>query len=133
MTILENLVPPNLDFYRVPVTLSEAPQVRVSPSIRFNSVISAAAAAAEVKEPQKPEATGIYGSVTTMDIAANIKAILAEDEDGVRVVLSPEDITFVEETSRKNGVKQLGIFEIEIRLDDAPDAIRRTIRVNAQD
>jgi hypothetical protein len=131
MTILENLVPPNLDFYRVRVTPSEAPQRRVSPSVRFNSVISAAAV--EVKEPQKPEATGIYGSVTTMDIAANIKAILAEDEDGVRVVLSPEDITFVEETSRKNGVKQLGIFEIEIRLNDAPDAIRRTIRVNAQD
>ncbi|KAE9376718.1 hypothetical protein N431DRAFT_462533 [Stipitochalara longipes BDJ] len=131
MTVLENLIPPNLDFYRVPVTVADIPQKRISPSIRFNSVISAAAS--EIKEPQKPEVTNIYGSVTTMDIAANLKAILAEDEDGVRVVLSPEDVSFVEETSRKNGVKHLGIFEIDIKLDGAPEAIRRTIRVNAQD
>jgi N-acetylmuramoyl-L-alanine amidase len=131
MTVLENLVPPNLDFFRVPVTVAETPQKRLSPSIRFNSVISAAAA--EIKGAEKPAATGIYGSVTTMDIAANLKAILAEDEDGVRVVLSSEDITFVEETTRKNGVKQLGIFEIDIRLDGAPHAIRRTIQVNPQD
>lgn len=131
MTILENLIPPNLDFFRVPVTVADTPQKRVSPSIRYNSVISAAAA--EVKAAEKSEATNIYGSVTTMDIAANLKAILAEDEDGVRVVLSPDDISFVEETTRKNSVKQLGIFEIDIRLDGAPEAIRRTIRVNAQD
>jgi ribosomal protein L9 len=130
MILLENLIPPNLDFYRVPVTLTDTPQKKISPSIRFNSVISAAAA--EVKEQENADVSNIYGSVTTMDIAANLKAILAEDEDGVRVVLSPEDISFVEETSRKNGVKTLGIFEIEIRLGGAPEAIRRTIRVNAQ-
>ena len=131
MTVLENLIPPNIDFYRVPVAVADTPQKRVSPSIRFNSVISAAAA--EVKDAEKPEITNIYGSVTTMDIVANLKAILAEDEEGVRVVLSPENVSFVEETSRKNSVKHLGIFEIDIKLDGVPEAIRRTIRVNAQD
>jgi hypothetical protein len=51
----------------------------------------------------------------------------------MRVVLSPENISFVEETSEKDRVKHLGIFEIAIRVDGAPDAIRRTIRVNARD
>jgi hypothetical protein len=128
---LENLIPPNLDFYGSPITVADIPQKIISPSIRFNSVISAAAA--EVKETEKPTKTGIYGSVSTADIAANLKAILAEDEDGMRVVLSPENISFVEETSEKDRVKHLGIFEIAIRVDGAPDAIRRTIRVNARD
>jgi ribosomal protein L9 len=128
---LENLIPANLDFYGVPIAVAETPQKRISPSIRFNSVISAAAS--EVREPEKPGKTGIYGSVSTADIAANLKAILAEDEDGVRVVLSSENISFVEETNEKDRVKHLGIFEIEIRLHGAPDTIRRTIRVNARD
>lgn len=71
--------------------------------------------------------------MSTADITANLKAILAEDEDGVRVVLSPENISFVEETGEKDRVKHLGIFEIDIRLDGAPDTVRRTIRVNARD
>ncbi len=128
---MENLIPPNLDFYGTPITVADLPQKRISPSIRFNSVISAAAA--EVKELEKTTKSGIYGSVSTADIAANLKAILAEDEDGMRVVLSPENISFVAETSEKDRVKHLGIFEVEIRVDGAPDAIRRTIRVNARD
>jgi hypothetical protein len=69
--------------------------------------------------------------VTTGDISANLKAILAENEDGVRVVLSPENISFVEETDDKDRVKHLGIFEIEIKLNGSQNAIRRTIQVNA--
>lgn len=70
--------------------------------------------------------------MSTSDIAANLKAILAEDEDGSRVVISPEQISFVQETEEKDRVKQLGIFEIEIRLEGAADSVRRTIQVNAQ-
>jgi hypothetical protein len=82
----------------------------------------------------KPEKTRIHGSVSTSDISANLKAILAEDEDGMRVVglLKPEDISFVEETEDKDRIKHLGVFEIEIRLEGAADSVPRTIKVSAQ-
>lgn len=129
MAILDDLLPPNLAFYRTPIETAPPTLKRVSPSIPATSIISAAAA--EGKEPEKPAKTSIYGSVTTGDISANLKAILAENEDGVRVILSPEDISFVEETDDKDRVKHLGIFEIEIKLNGAQNAIRRTIQVNA--
>jgi hypothetical protein len=71
--------------------------------------------------------------VSTGDIAANLKAVLAEDGEGARVVLSPEEISFVEETEDAHRVKHLGVFEIEIRLNGATESVRRTIMVNAQD
>jgi hypothetical protein len=113
------------------ISPSETPQKRISPSIRYNSVISAAAK--EVDESETAKKISIYGAVSTADIAANLKAILAEDKVGARVILSPENISFVKETGDKDRVKQVGVFEIEIRHDGAPDSIRRTIRVNAKD
>ena len=110
------------------------PAKRLSPSVASNSAISAAATAAapKLKPAEKPENANIYGSVSTSDIAANIKAILAENEEGSRVVVSPEDISFVEKTEDIDRVKQLGKFQVDIRPKGAPDAIRRTIHVNAQ-
>lgn len=130
-TILENLLPSSLDFYRTPISLP-TPK-RVSPSIPASSAISVAAATAEGNKPRKVEKRGIYGSVSTSDIAANLKAILAEDKEGVRVVLSHENVSFVEETDDKDRVKHLGVFDIDIRLEGAPESVRRTIQVNAQD
>jgi ribosomal protein L9 len=127
MTILENVLPTNLDFYRTP-TPASAPK-RVSPSISANSVVSTQ----DRNLAQTSERMGIYGSVSTSDIAANLKAILAEDEASSRVVLSAEDIQFVQETDDKDRVKHLGVFEIEIRVEGATDSVRRTIKVNAQD
>lgn len=74
----------------------------------------------------------IYDSVSTADIAANLKAILAEDGQGKRVVFGPEDITFLEKTEEKDRVKHAGTFEIGIKVKGAADAVRRTIRVNVQ-
>ncbi|KAG4435676.1 hypothetical protein IFR05_008842 [Cadophora sp. M221] len=129
--ILDSLLPPSLDFYRSPIALP-TPK-RLSPSIPSSSAISAAAASAEAKQPGKPDRRGIYGSVSTSDIVANLKAILAEDEQGVRVVLSHEDISFVEETEEKDRVKHLGYFDIEIKLQGASDPVVRTIQIIAQD
>lgn len=103
---------------------------RHSPSIPSTSAVSVAA-----QEAARPKAskTSIYGSVTTADIAENIRAVLAEDDVGARVVLTSDDITFVEEGEEKDRVKHLGVFEIDIRIKGATDNIRRTIKVNAQD
>jgi hypothetical protein len=124
--IVSSVLPPNLDFYRQPI---EAPAPKkISPSLQPKAAISTAA----LGGAPKPAKTAIYGSVSTADIAASLKAILAEDEDGARVVLSPEEITFVEATEEGDRVKHLGIFEIDIRLKGAPDAVRRTIKISAQ-
>jgi hypothetical protein len=136
-SILSSLLPPNIDFYRTPIPVTNTPSPkRLSPSIAANSAVSvaatAAAAATAARPGKKPEKTSIYGSVSTSDIAANLKAILAEDGEGARVILSPEDISFVEETEDVDRVKHLGIFEVDIRPKGALDAIRRTIRVNSQ-
>ena len=134
MTILEELVPQNLDFHAQIISLSPPTPKRVSPSIPINATISVAAAAGTTKETEiDPKRAPIYGSVSTADIASKLKAILAEDEDGERVVLSAEDISFVQELEDKDRVKHLGIFEIDIRLNGATDAIRRTIQVNAKE
>ncbi|KAH6719111.1 hypothetical protein BKA61DRAFT_473565 [Leptodontidium sp. MPI-SDFR-AT-0119] len=130
-SILDSILPPTLDFYRSPIALP-TPK-RLSPSIPSSSAISAAAASAEANQPGKADRRGIYGSVSTSDIVANLKAILAEDEEGVRVVLSHEDISFVEETEEKDRVKHLGYFDIEIKLQGASEPVVRTIQIIAQD
>lgn len=121
--ILEDLLPPNLDFYRTTITI---PTKKISPSISSSSAIAAAAQSA------KADSNKIHGSVSTSDIATNLKAILAEDEQGARVVISPEQISFVQRTEEKDRVKQLGVFDIEIRPEGASDSVRRTIQVHAQ-
>lgn len=120
--ILERTLPSFIEFWRTPIAV--APK-RISPSIPTSSSVS-------VAEQDKPAGkTSIYGSVSTSDIAADLKAILADVEEASRVVLSAENIVFVEETEDKDRVKHLGVFEIEIRLDGAPDSIKRSIKVNA--
>lgn len=51
----------------------------------------------------------------------------------MRVVLSHEDISFVEETEEKDRVKHLGYFDIEIKLQGASEPVVRTIQIIAQD
>jgi len=131
MTVMSMLLPDNIDFYRTPISPAPATAQRHSPSIPSTSAISAAAQ--EVAPSQTTQNTSIYGSVTTADVCANLRAVLAEDDEGSRIVLSSEDISFVEEGEEKDRVKQLGVFEIDIRVKGATDSIRRTIRVNAQD
>jgi hypothetical protein len=46
-------------------------------------------------------------------------------------VLTPEDVIFASEVEEKDRVKHLGIFDIDIKIKGAKDAVRRTIRVNA--
>lgn len=135
--ILEELLPPNLEFYRTPVAVAPQVEKRISPSIPTTSTVSAAANAAAIAgkgtKTKTPTKTSIFGSVSTNDIAANLKAILAEDSRGALVVFGHEDISFVEQSSDdKDRVKHLGIFDIEIRLKGAPDVVQRTIQVQAQ-
>lgn len=83
--------------------------------------------------------TPIYGSVSTADVAAAIKEILAQNEEASKVLLGDEDVKFV--TTRADGspvvglveeggrVKVLGEFEAEIRIKGAETVVRRVVRV----
>jgi hypothetical protein len=127
VSILEKVLPANLDFYRSPIDLG--PAKKVSPSIAPRAVVSTA----DKTQASVPGKTSIYGSVSTSDLAVHLKDILAENENGSRVVLNAEDISFVEETADADRVKHLGVFEIEIKVEGASDSVRRTIKINARD
>ena len=140
------MIPSHLEFYRTPIvnpepeTPKEQPPVRPS---RRNQATSAAAAdlaafEASMRKPQpEPQMVAIYGSVSTADIAESVKAVLAETEEGARVVLSAEDITIVTGEGPVPGaeadrLKALGEFEIDIRVKGG-EAVRRFISVIAQE
>lgn len=131
MKIVSKLLPQNIDFYRAPIASKSPASQQHSPSIPAASAISAAAQ--EAARPKVSQEAGLYGSVATTDIAENLKSILADDTEGSRVVLTPEDITFVSKGEEKDRVKHLGTFEIEIRAKGATSAVRRTITVRAQE
>ncbi|KAF2813805.1 uncharacterized protein BDZ99DRAFT_459561 [Mytilinidion resinicola] len=91
-------------------------------------------AAAEKAEKKASGMVGIYGSVTTADVATSIRQSLANNDEAARVILAENDIRFVEglvdgETSR---VKHLGKFKVEIQVKGAEQALIRSVRVLPQ-
>ena len=79
----------------------------------------------------------IHGSVSTADISEAVKAVLAQHEEGARVVLGPEDITISGEGGEGSGIepgriKALGTFTADVRVKGG-EPIRRTIVVKAQE
>ena len=130
------LIPPSIEFYRQPILATKEPTL--------NQEQKGSAGTAELETPHVSEqaatsdSIGIYGSVTTTDIAVNMKAVLAENDEGSRVVILPEDITFVQThvtgtEEQADRVKALGEFEIEIKVKGSDEAVRKKIRVRAQE
>lgn len=127
---IAKLLPDNIDFYRT-LIVAQAPVQKRSPSLPASALISHAAGGNKPIPTETKQA--IYGSVSTADIAATIRAVLAEDAEGSRIVLGPEDIKFAIETEEKDRVKHIGTFDVDIRVKGAPEAVRRTITVRAQE
>lgn len=77
----------------------------------------------------------IYGSVTAADISEAVKSILAQDEEGARIVLGAEDITITEEGEgsgiEPGRLKALGSFAVDIHVKGG-ESIQRTVVVKAQ-
>lgn len=79
----------------------------------------------------------IYGSVSTQDVVSAIKAVLASDNESIRVVLGPEDVSFVHATESEGSsdadrVKTLGEFEVAITVKGG-GPVSRLVRVHAQE
>jgi len=131
MELIEILVPKRIDFTRTPID-SETP-TEPEPQQRPRAASAAAAdLAAAMMGPPKPKLVPIYGSVATPDIADSIKALLAENDEAARVVLTDEDIKFVGPRGVDAiRVKHLGEYEVEIQVRGAPQPVRREVRVVA--
>lgn len=126
-------------FYRSPLSTPEPskPARTSSPRLYASSAAADLAAASEaLATPAKPEPIGIYGSVTTADIAASVRAALSQTEEGARVVLSSEDFTFVREPGSDSAgeadrVKTLGNFQVDVQVKGG-GTVRRVVTVEAQ-
>ena len=135
--ILNSLLPSRLEFYRSPISQPEPEKPRAQrPRAATSAAADFAAAFEPLPRPAAPKA--IYGSVSTGDIAVSIKAVLAESEEGARVVLGAEDITVVSAKDAQSGeveadrIKTLGEFEIEIKVKGG-EGIRRILSVLPQE
>ncbi|KAI9876265.1 MAG: hypothetical protein M1830_006908 [Pleopsidium flavum] len=138
--LMSTLLPAVIDFYRAPISspMVEKPNHDISTRPAVRSVNTAAADLAAASKPAlKSEPVAIYGSVSTQDVASAIKAVLALDGEGVRVVLGPEDVTFVqtaeiEGSGDTDRVKSLGEFEVAINVKGGL-TVTRTVKVHPQD
>jgi hypothetical protein len=69
--------------------------------------------------------------VSTADIVQTIKGALAHNDEAARVILNEADVVFVtgHEGADTSRVKQLGVFQIEIRVAGTEEPLVRNIRV----
>lgn len=115
--VLSATVPPFVNFYRAPIALPDTSKL-------------------ENVSGDAPSATNIYGSVSTADIVTNFRALLANSVVAGRIILAEDDIQF-EDAGDGGGstdrVKQLGTFNIQIRIKGHAEAVRRQVRVLPED
>ena len=85
-------------------------------------------------QPQSPHPDTIYGSVSLGDVLNSIRAVLSNNDEASRVVLSEEDLHF--EGTAVEGVrsvlKRLGEFTVSIKTKGATQPVIRTVRVLEQ-
>lgn len=99
-------LPEILTFHRKPISKT-TPQI-TSPESK---------AAEQDSSPQ-----GIYGSVSTTDIANRIKELLVTDAEARQLTLGPENITFI--GLEDNKVKTLGHWDVEIHVGASKDVLK---------
>jgi hypothetical protein len=118
------LVPEALIFHRKPIhTLAAESQATSTPPKERRSPLLAHHDPEPAPTPKEPEVDlkAIFGSVSTADVLASIKAALTSDSEAIRIPLELRSIRFTgEETDR---VKQLGEFEVQIAVPGASELV----------
>ncbi|KAK3695210.1 hypothetical protein B0T22DRAFT_97390 [Podospora appendiculata] len=143
-TLLTTLVPETLTFYRKPIQASPpaaptpAPS-NAAPAQSVSPLIASANAIAQAQEPveiDQPKEQGIFGSVSTIDIVNQIKALLVLDPEASRILLEPGHIRFVGLEENTHRVKTLGRWEVDILIagpgSAAPsnlEPVRKTVEI----
>jgi len=137
--LLDIFVPKTLDFYRQPIP--EEPKAPEAEPVEdaFGRGAAAELFAARQKRDEKikaKEPAGIYGSVSTQDILAAVRAAMENNDESARVLITEADIKFVNagnEVEEAGRVKHVGSFSVEIMIKGAEAGLRRTVRVHAQE
>lgn len=109
--LIESILPDIIPFYRTPISSPE-------PKTRLEDV-------------------AIYGSVSVVDIAEEVKNALGATEEGTRVVIEPEDIKIMHDEGRGaevegDRIKVLGDFAVEIQVKNGGE-VKRIVRILAQE
>jgi hypothetical protein len=149
--LIEAFVLPRLEFYRQPIIEEKTeekeepatppPQPKKAPNLGTGA--AADLLAARMQQPEVPKVEkkkvpqAIYGSVSPLDVLQAVRAAMAENDEAKRVVLSEQDLHFVNlpdsEGDAAKVVKHVGDFEIEIKIKGADTVVRRTVRVLPQE
>ncbi|KAF2016164.1 hypothetical protein BU24DRAFT_422506 [Aaosphaeria arxii CBS 175.79] len=131
MELLTTFAPPTIDFTRQPI---DQDQVLSKPRYGATGAADILTAAAMSNKPKTP-ANGIYGSVSTADVVASIRAALSHNDEAARVIITENDIRFIEGHAEgdESRVKQLGKFKVEITVPGAEAPIIRSIRIRAKE
>jgi len=136
--LLDIFVPKALDFYRQPLP-EETKEAESEPADAFGSGAAGELFAARQKREEKLKAgqpKGIYGSVSTQDIVAAVRAAMENNDESARVIINETDLKFVNagsEVEELARVKHVGSYTIEIMIKGAEAGLRRTVKVHAQE
>jgi ribosomal protein L9 len=128
MELLTTFIPPTIQFARQAI---EQEETKPTPRYGASGAADILTAAAMASKPKAP-VNGIYGSVSTADVVATIKAALSHNDEAARVVLTENDVRFIEGVEGahdKSRVKQLGTFKVEIQVPGAEAPITRNVHI----
>lgn len=138
MELINIFVPKTMDFFRQPI-----PEEPTEPEANEEPVGKGAVAelfAARQKRDEKQAKSmatqAIYGSVSTADVAAAVRAAMENNDESARVLIAETDIKFVDtdqEVETLGRVKHVGSFPVEIMIKGAEAGLRRTVRVLPQE
>ena len=133
------LLPPVMDFRRRPqesaAPVSETPAAPVKKDQGFSSAAAdlLAAAAAPPAIPISTSATPIFGTVSNADVVSRIVHLLSENQEASRIVLSAEDVKFVNLSNQTNAeadkIRQLGEYKVEVTVKGGETPVERLVRV----
>lgn len=123
--LLTSLIPPTLTFTRKPIhTPAPEPLATFTLPANRRSPLLAHHDPEEAKPAPKVEEVdtkAIFGSVSTGDILAAVKASLTSDPEAIRIPLEARGIRFIGEEGDR--VKSLGEWEVEIAVPGASELV----------
>lgn len=130
------LLPPVMDFRRRPQE-SATPETPAAPVKKDQPFSSAAAdllaASAAPTVPAFTTATPIFGTVSNADVVSRIIHLLSENQEASRIVLSAEDVKFVnistQTAAEADKIRHLGEYKVEVRVKGGETPVERLVRV----
>ena len=86
------------------------------------------------QDPAESDSAALFGSVSTEDVAVEIRSILQADQEAGLVRVDARDVKFLGVGEGADRVKTLGRWNIEIVVRDAPGGpVRKAIEVTSQE